>query len=60
MVSVDNTDLTAELARDKLSQMCKSLAPEVVVHSIPFPTLERDVKLMEGTLSQVSLKVLKV
>ena len=58
VVSVDDTDLTAELARDKLSQLCKRNAQEIVTESIALPPGEREAQLMHGTLQQVSITFL--
>ena len=53
VISVDDTDLTAELARDKLSQLCKRTAQEIVTESLALPPGEREAQLMHGTLQQV-------
>ena len=53
VVSVDDTDLTAELARDKLSQFVKKTAQEVVTEEIALPKGDREKELMQGTIQQV-------
>ena len=60
VVPVDDTDLTAELARDKLSQLCKRTAQEIVTESIALPPGETEAQLMHGTLQQVSTFLLKI
>ncbi len=53
ITSVDDTDLTAELARDKLNEFCKRTAEEVVTETIELPSNEGDTEWPQGILNQV-------
>ncbi len=53
VISVDDTDLTAELARDKLSEFCKATAQEIVTEIIELPPGEKEAEIVQGVLAQV-------